>query len=303
MFLKQLSLYQSFTPHEGIIQWIINQKAASHCLRFGYSDYEAICFAKRGWKMKRLFILTAVAVAAFTSIAAAQDGPVIRIATEGAYPPFNSLKSDGTLEGLDVDIANALCDEMKAKCTIVAQDWDGIIPGLMAKKYDAIIASMSITEERKKQIDFTNKYYTTPLAVAVPKDSALAGVSVEDMKGKTVGAQASTTQGNYATDAYGKGGAEVKLYPTQEEATADMQNGRIDALISDKFVVADWLNNAGKDCCKMLGDVPGTETEAGIGIRKGDDALREKFNKAIDAIVANGTYKKIVSKYFPFDIY
>ncbi len=253
--------------------------------------------------MKKLLLMTAATLIAFASAAAAQDWNEIRIATEGAYPPFNTLKADGTLEGLDIDIANALCDEMKAKCTIVAQDWDGIIPGLMAKKYDAIIASMSITEERKTQIDFTNKYYTTPLAVVVPKDSTLAGVSADDLKGKTIGAQASTTQGNYATDIYGKAGVDVKLYPTQEEAAADIQNGRIDALISDKFVVVDWLNNAGKDCCKMLADVPGTATEAGIGIRKGDDALREKFNKAIDAVVANGTYKKIVAKYFPFDIY
>ncbi|MGH6860526.1 MAG: ABC transporter substrate-binding protein [Phyllobacterium sp.] len=253
--------------------------------------------------MKKRCVITAVTIMTFAAAAAAaQEGP-IRIATEGAYPPFNSQKPDGTLEGLDVDMANALCEEMKAKCTIVIQDWDGIIPGLMAGKYDAIVASMSITEERKKQIDFTNKYYTTPLAVVVPKDSTLAGVSIDDMKDKTVGAQASTTQGNYATDTYGKAGADVKLYPTQEEAAADIQNGRIDALISDKFVVTDWLNGAGKDCCKMLGDVPGTETEAGIGIRKGNDALRERFNTAIDAIVANGTYKKIVAKYFPFDIY
>ena len=102
---------------------------------------------------------------------------------------------------------------------------------------------------------------------------------------------------------YAKAGAEAKLYPTQDEATADLQNGRIDALISDKFVVTDWMNGEGKDCCRMLGDVPGTETEAGIGLRKGDDALRESFNKAIDAIVADGTYKTIVAKYFPFDIY
>lgn len=252
--------------------------------------------------MKKLLLATA-ALIAFTSVAGAQDGPVIRIATEGAYPPFNTVNADGTLAGLDVDMANALCEEMKAKCTIVAQDWDGIIPGLMAKKYDAIIASMSITEDRKKQIDFTNKYYTTPLAVVIPKDSTLAGVDVTAMKGKTVGAQAGTTQANYATDVYGKADINVKLYPTQDEAAADMTSGRIDAMISDKFVVVDWLNNAGKDCCKMLGDVPGTETEAGIGIRKGDDELKEKFNKAIDAIVANGTHKKIVSKYFPFDIY
>lgn len=252
--------------------------------------------------MKKLLLFSAAVIVALTSASRAQEA-TIRIATEGAYPPFNTLNADGTLAGLDVDMANALCEEMKAKCTIVAQDWDGIIPGLMAKKYDAIIASMSITEDRKKQIDFTNKYYTTPLAVAVPNDSTLAGVTVADLKDKTVGAQAGTTQAIYATDVYGKAGVDVKLYPTQDEAAADMTNGRIDALISDKFVVVDWLNNAGKDCCKMLGDVPGTETEAGIGIRKGDDALREKFNKAIDAIVANGTHKKIVAKYFPFDIY
>jgi polar amino acid transport system substrate-binding protein len=251
--------------------------------------------------MKRLLLATVAALLALAPLASADD--TIRIATEGAYPPFNFVKPDGTLAGLDVDMANALCEQMKAKCTIVAQDWDGMIPALMASKFDAIIASMSITEERKQKIDFTNKYYTTPLAIIVPKDSTLKGVTAADLKGKAIGAQGSTTQGNYASDVYGKAGAEVKLYPTQDEATADLQNGRIDALISDKFVVVDWLNTVGKDCCKMLADVPGTETQAGIGIRKGDDALREKFNKAIDAIVADGTYKKIVAKYFPFDIY
>jgi len=252
--------------------------------------------------MKKLLMMTAAAVLAMAPIAFAADAE-ITIATEGAYPPFNFVKSDGTLAGLDVDMANALCDAMKAKCRIVSQDWDGMIPALMAKKFDAIIASMSITEERKEKIDFTNKYYTTPLAVIVPKDSKITGVTADDMKGKAVGAQASTTQGNYASDVYAKGGADVKLYPTQDEAAADLQSGRIDALISDKFVVVDWLNGAGKDCCKMLADVPGTETQAGIGIRKGDDALREKFNKAIDQIRADGTYQKIVQKYFPFDIY
>lgn len=253
--------------------------------------------------MKTLLASTAFAIiTAVAPFAAAQDLE-IRIATEGAYPPFNFTDKDGSVKGFDVDIANALCEEMKAKCTLVIQDWDGIIPGLMANKYDAIIASMSITEERQKQIDFTNKYYTTPLAVIAPKETALKGVSVDDLKDKVIGAQASTTQANYATDVYEKAGIEVKLYPTQEEAAADLQNGRVDALISDKFVVADWLNGDGKDCCVMIGDVPGTETEAGIGIRKGEEALKESFNKAIDAIVANGTYAKIVANYFTFDIY
>ncbi|GGD29598.1 ABC transporter substrate-binding protein [Aureimonas glaciei] len=252
--------------------------------------------------MKPFLVATVVALLGLSPLASAQES-VIRIATEGAYPPFNYMQPDGSIAGLDVDIANALCAEMKAECTIVAQDWDGMIPALMANKFDAVIASMSITEERKLQVDFSDKYYTTPLAVVVPKDSALKGVGVEDMKGKTVGAQAATTQANYADDVYAKGGAEVKMYPTQDEAAADLQNGRVDALISDKFVVVDWLNKAGKDCCRLLGDVPGTETEAGIAIRKGDDALRERFNGAIKAIVADGTYGKIVAKYFPFDIY
>jgi polar amino acid transport system substrate-binding protein len=252
--------------------------------------------------MKQFVVATVVALLGLSPLASAQEA-TIRIATEGAYPPFNFMQPDGTIAGLDVDIANALCAQMKAECTIVSQDWDGMIPALMANKFDAVIASMSITEERKLQVDFTDKYYTTPLAIVVPKDSTLKGVGVEDMKGKVVGAQAATTQANYADDVYAKGGAEVKMYPTQDEAATDLQNGRVDALISDKFVVVDWLNKAGKDCCRLLGDVPGTETEAGIAIRKGDDALRERFNAAIKAIVADGTYGKIVAKYFPFDIY
>ncbi len=261
-----------------------------------------MAFHRDGTMKIRLASTVFAVIGLSASLAMAQDLE-IRIATEGAYPPFNITDTDGSLKGLDVDIANALCDEMKARCTIVAQDWDGIIPGLMAKKYDAIIASMSITEERKQQIDFTNKYYTTPLSVAAPSDSDLAGLSIEDLQGKVVGAQASTTQSNYATDVYEKAGIEVKLYPTQEEAASDMQIGRIDALIADKFVLVDWLEGEGKDCCKLVGDVPGTETEAGIGIRQGEEELKERFNKAIDAIVADGTYGKIIAKYFPFDIY
>jgi len=252
------------------------------------------------------WILSAAAAAVLTVGAgalSAQAAEKVKIGTEGAYPPFNTITPDGKVEGFDIDIANALCAQMKVECEIVTQDWDGIIPALQAKKFDAIIASMSITEERKKQVAFTHKYYTTPLALVAPKDSELTATEPAALAGKTVGAQASTTQADYAQDAYGKAGAEVKLYPTQEEAITDLQNGRLDAVISDKFVLVDWLKKASDGCCKLVGDVKGTETEAGIAVRLDDTALRDKLNAAIDAIVADGTYKKIQAKYFDFDIY
>ncbi|TIP94513.1 MAG: transporter substrate-binding domain-containing protein, partial [Mesorhizobium sp.] len=148
----------------------------------------------------------------------AQAQEKLKIATEGAYPPFNTITADGKLVGFDIDIANALCAQMKVECELVTQDWDGMIPALQARKFDAIIASMSITEERKKQVSFTNKYYTTPLSLVALKDSDIASTEPAALAGKTVGAQASTTQADYAQDVYSKAGAEAKLYPTQEEA-------------------------------------------------------------------------------------
>jgi polar amino acid transport system substrate-binding protein len=235
--------------------------------------------------------------------AIAQDATKIKIATEGAYPPFNTIGPDGKLSGFDVDIADALCAQMKADCELIAQDWDGMIPALQAGKFDAIIASMSITEERKKQVDFTDKYYTTPLSLVVLNDSGLTATDPAALAGKAVGAQAATTQADYASEHYAKAGADVKLYPTQEEAVADLQSGRTDAVISDKFVLMDWLTKDGKDCCKLVGDIAGTQTEAGITLRKGEEALREKFNAALAAIRKDGTYDQIQKKYFSFVIY
>ncbi|MBL0374853.1 ABC transporter substrate-binding protein [Rhizobium sp. KVB221] len=243
-------------------------------------------------------LLTAVAGA---SLAADK----ITIGTEGAYPPFNNLEADGTLTGFDVDIAKALCEEMKAECTFVTQDWDGIIPALQAKKFDAIVASMSITPERKEKVDFTNKYYNTPPAIAVPKDSTIAEATEAGLDGKVLGAQGSTTHSNYAEAHMKK--SELKLYPTADEYKLDLANGRIDAAIDDVVVLSEWLKTADGACCKLLGTLPVDKQingeGAGIAVRKGDDALREKLNAAIVAIRANGKYKEINAKYFPFDVY
>lgn len=227
----------------------------------------------------------------------------LTIATEGAYPPFSYVDSNNTLHGFDVDIANALCEKMKVECKVVAQDWDGIIPGLLAKKYDAIVASMVPTPERKQKVDFTNRYYTTTLAIAVQKDSDIKDVSAASLKNKNLGAQSGATQAIYAEDNYAPEGVNLKLYPTPDEANSDLLNHRLDAVIHDKFPLLTWLDNEGKDCCKLLGEIDGTKEPISIAIRKNSDELKERFNKAIEEIRADGTYAKIVQKYFKSDIY
>jgi len=253
----------------------------------------------------RFIAAAALTVAGATgALAQAKEWKEIRIGTEGAYPPFNNLESDGTLTGFDVDIAKALCEEMKAECTFVTQDWDGIIPALIAKKFDAIVASMSITAERKKQVDFSKKYYNTPPAIVVPKDSDIKEATPEALAGKTLGAQGSTTHSNYA-EAHMKD-AEVKLYPTADEYKLDIANGRIDAVIDDVVVLSEWLKTDDGACCKLLGTLPIDPVingeGAGIAVRKGDP-LADKFTAAIAAIRKSGKYQEINAKYFPFDVY
>lgn len=256
--------------------------------------------------LKKLTFAAAAALALSMGAASADNHSMkIKIGTEGAYPPFNNLESDGTLVGFDIDIAKALCEEMKADCEFVTQDWDGIIPALIAGKFDAIIASMSITDERKKKVDFTNKYYNTPPAIAVPKDSSIAGTSDADLSGVALGAQSSTTHSNYAEEKLGS--ADLKLYPTPDEYKLDVASGRIDAVIDDVVVLSDWLATDDGSCCKILGTLtpdPVINGEgAGIAIRKDDGELKDMFNEAIAAILASGKYKEINDKYFTFDVY
>ncbi len=246
--------------------------------------------------MKKLLTAVVLSAIASASVAAGIPDP-LRIATEGAYPPFNGVDADGNLIGFDVDIAMALCEEMEANCELVAQDWDGIIPALVANKYDAIIASMSITDERKQTIDFTNRYYSNYLAVIGPKGQ-VAGP--QDMAGKTVGAQRSTVASQWAEDNL-MGKTDVKLYDTQTAAYADLSAGRLDAMVSDIYPAMDWLKeNTGYE---LAGDKIDINDQIGIGIRQGEGDLKSALNRAIDAIRANGKYAEINAKYFSADIY
>lgn len=249
----------------------------------------------------RHLIAGAIAVALTAGTATAKEWKQVRIGTEGAYPPFNFLDTNNELQGFDVDIAKALCEKMKVECTYVAQDWDGIIPALMANKYDAIIASMSITDERKKVIDFSDKYYNTPSAFVAKKGGGLADTSPAGLKGKTVGAQSSTIQSAYLEEKYPD--VTLKMYATQDEVNLDLAAGRLDALLVDKLVAMDWLKTDAGKCCDFAGkDVP-IGGGVGVGLRKDDQDLKEMFNKAIATILADGTYQKINAKYFPFSIY
>ena len=235
----------------------------------------------------------------------AQAEDVLRIGVEGAYPPFSWKEADGTLMGFDIEIANALCEKMGRECELVEQDWDGIIPALLAEKYDAIVASMSITEERKKRVDFTSKYYNTP-AKFVAAENADFDATPESMKGKVVGVQRGTIHQCYMEKAFPD--TELKLYGTQEEVFLDLGAGRIDAQISDSIQALEGFLNKdeGKGYAFLGGDQFDLECHgegAGIAVRKGEQDLVDAFNSAIQAIRKDGTYSTINKKYFDFDIY
>ena len=257
--------------------------------------------------MKKVLVLVSLCmffVAAGSAMA--KDWKKIRIGVEGAYPPFSYVEPSGELAGFDIDIAKALGKAMGAEITLVAQDWDGIIPALLAKKYDAIIASMSITEERKKKVAFSNKYYNTP-AKFVCKKGAIESFSRETIKGKSVGVQRATIHDKYLTDNYGKD-VKVKRYGTQDEAYLDIVAGRIDMLLADSIALSDGFlkKDEGKDYQFIgpdLSDPKWFGNGAGIAIRKEDKDLAALFNKAIDTIRADGTYKAIQDKYFDFNVY
>ncbi|MGB0083942.1 MAG: transporter substrate-binding domain-containing protein [Rhodomicrobiaceae bacterium] len=248
-----------------------------------------------------LFSLALLSVAALP----AQAQQKLRIATEGANPPFNGISPGGKVEGFDVDIANALCKAMKTDCQIVTQDWDGIIPALLAKKYDAIIASMNITDDRKKVVAFTKPYYYSPVVFLAPKGKLPTDIAPATLAGKVIGVQSATSHASYLEDKYPK--STVRQYPTIDDAYRDMASGRVDMVLYDTLAVYAWLRTEPGKCCEIVGadlnDPAYFGSGVGIALRKGEGELKAKFDTAIDGIVADGTYAKINAKYFPFDIY
>ncbi|WDZ81937.1 transporter substrate-binding domain-containing protein (plasmid) [Ensifer adhaerens] len=227
----------------------------------------------------------------------------IRWGTEAGYKPFMYKTEDGELAGFDYDMGNAICEELKAKCSWVEQDWDGLIPALQAGKYDAILASMSITEERKRVVDFTAKYYKIPYRFVGHTDGEL---TPDQLAGKTVGVQSGTVTQVYLERVMPD--VIVKTYPTQDQVWLDLAAGRIDAGFANVIVAEDSFlsKEEGKDfdffgpdytVSKYFGD--GT----GIALRKTDTELRDAISDAIAKLRQDGTYAKINARYFPFDVY
>lgn len=261
--------------------------------------------------MIRRIVLMA-ALAALSQSALAKDWTKIRFATEGAYPPFNMTAPDGSVQGFDVDIANALCQQMQAECSWVKQEWDGMIPALMGRKFDAISASMSITEDRKKKVDFSDKYYATPLGLVAAKGSALRP-DLALLKGKRIGVQRGTVADNFATRFWASDGIELVRYAKQEEVYLDLAAGRLDATWVDALEAEGGFltKPAGKDYAFAGQTIFGRNAEekavigegVGIAVRKRDTDLKAKLNKALAEIRANGTYDTIRKKYFAQDIY
>ncbi|KYN26215.1 nickel transporter [Vibrio cidicii] len=254
--------------------------------------------------MKKWLLAATLAATAVSGIAQAKDWKTVRFGIEGAYPPFSWTEADGSLKGFDVDMANALCKEMQVECKIVPQDWDGIIPSLLARKYDAIIAAMSITEERKKKVDFTGKYAQIPNKFIAKKG---AGLDFANLDGVKIGVQRATTHDKYLTDNYGSK-VDIVRYGSFDEAYLDLANGRVAAVLGDASALEEGvLNKAGGDAYEFVGpslmDPKWFGEGMGIAVRKQDKDLTKKLDAAIASLREKGVYQQIAAKYFKYDVY
>ncbi len=228
------------------------------------------------------------------SATAASDAPInVKIATESSYKPFSYTDADGKLIGYEIELVDALCAQMKAECEVISQDWDGLIPGLNAQKFDAIIAGMSITPERKEVVDFTDPYFHTGIILIGKKGD---DISVADLQGQPVASQRSTVSSQYLQDEYPD--ADIKLYDTQDNAYLDLTSGRVRAMMSDKVTGIDWLKTEAGQDYEVKGQEISTEEDAmGMAFRKGDP-LVAKFNEALAELKSNGVYDQITGSYF-----
>ncbi|MBZ0329578.1 transporter substrate-binding domain-containing protein [Halomonas sp. ANAO-440] len=253
--------------------------------------------------MKRYLGITLLGAALVAGPAQARDSyDHVRFGVDVPYEPMEYRTPEGELTGFDIDLGNALCDEMGITCEWVEQQWDGIIPGLMARNYDAIMSSMTINEERRAQVLFSDAYFTPPSAWFGPADSDIDLPSEETLEGKTLGVQRGTLQDSYATDFYGDV-ATIRRYPTADDMLLDMESGRLDLMFVNYPVGKTTLLDSERGDYRVVGEMirePYKYFGDGIAIafRPRDEALAERFNEALATLKENGTYDEIHDRYF-----
>ena len=273
--------------------------------------------------MKYIYRFFLSSIAALAILASSAQAGSIKIGTEGAYPPWNAKNEAGKLIGFEVELANFLCIYMKHDCTIVEQDWDGMIPALTSGKFDAIMAGMSITDERKKTINFSQGYADEVASLAVMKGSNLEGMDTpkainlstggSDVKdalktltaalaGKTIGVQTATIHQNFL-ESGDVGSVKVRTYKTQDEVNLDLAAGRIDAALAAAVAFTDYAEKSGKPVVLVGPTFAGGAfgNGVGVGIRKEDAQLLKDFNKAIDTARKQGKISELAIKWFGFD--
>lgn len=248
---------------------------------------------------------TAATMAALLAAGAASAETVrIGIAAE-PYPPFTSPDASGTWEGWEIDIIGAVCTAAELDCEIVPVAWDGIIPALLGQQIDAIMNSMSITEERLEVIDFSDPYYNTPTVIVGPKELDIAPTP-EGLAGQVLGVQVATIHQTYAQE-YFEGDTTLRIYQTQDEANQDLYAGRIDATQADSLAMEAFLASPEGACCEIKGAVAHDEAilgaGVGAGLRKEDAELKEAINRGLAQILEDGTYDEITARYFATSIY
>lgn len=235
--------------------------------------------------------------------ARAETAP-LRIATEGAFPPFNTTDDRGEPAGFEVELGRALCAAMHATCTFVLQDWDGMSAGLREERYDAVMSSMASTRERRFRMTFSKPYYLVPAAFVARKDATVPGTSPAALKGRAVGAPGLTEHAAYLEDLYK--GSTVRLFGTLDEAGLDLMAGRLDLVLGNKLELTRFLASREGACCRLVGDARYHPVYHGAGVsvavRRGDVALRERFDAAIDKVLSDGTYDRIRARHLPFDV-
>lgn len=245
-----------------------------------------------------------LAAALFTPLAAQAQAATgkLRVGVEGNYPPFSRMGADGKLGGFDIDIALALCAQMKIECTLVQQEWDGMMPALNAKKFDMIVASMTITEERKKAVDFSDPYYSVPSRF-VAKAGAFKDHSPASLKGKKIITLRNSPRAKFVADNYKD--SEVLLVNKETDVYMELLAGRGDIGFGSSVVSGEaFLKKPEGRGFAQVGPSVNLDGGSGVGIafRKADDALRERVNAALKEIRANGTYKRLADQYFDFNV-